>query len=237
MSGLCRTLGAAERFLTSSPLQMWKDGFRSRKTQGARCQSGSSESGGSGKKERGGRQRSWATGRVGCRGGATLFLPTPASRASTGVGDGCAFPCLLSSFLGHDFLCMYFLLRFPWCASILSRDRPAEGKGELATCPSPRGQRRRFDPQFELSPRECILSALKEAEEARDDRDKQKWTYKNSAGELVFLRDRFDRIVEGIDKYAKAVDIAVNHSPEITSLVWASARFLLQVSPGFQSPC
>jgi len=134
MSGLCRTLGAAERFLTSSPLQMRKDGFRSRKTQGARCQSGSSESGGSGKKERGRRQRSWATGRVGCRGGATLFLPTPASRASTGVGDGCAFPCLLSSFLGHDFLCMYFLLRFPWCASILSRDRPAEGKGELATC-------------------------------------------------------------------------------------------------------
>ena len=111
--------------------------------------------------------------------------------------------------------------------------------GQRGACnvPSPRGQRRRFGPQFELSPRECILYALKEAEEARNDRDKQKWTYKNSAGELVFLRDRFDRIVEGIDKYAKAVDIAVNHSPEITSLVWASARFLLQVSPGFQSPC
>ncbi|KAI5855407.1 hypothetical protein BZA05DRAFT_239288 [Tricharina praecox] len=90
-------------------------------------------------------------------------------------------------------------------------------------------ERMTFGPQFKSSPQECILSALREADAARNDRNEQKWTYKNSAGEIISLRNRFDRIVEGIDKYAKTVDIAVNHSPEVTSLVWASARFLLQV--------
>lgn len=33
-----------------------------------------------------------------------------------------------------------------------------------------------------------------------------------------------------MNKYAPIIDVAVQHSPEITALVWASARFILQVA-------
>jgi hypothetical protein len=50
---------------------------------------------------------------------------------------------------------------------------------------------------------------------------------------VVILRERFDRIVEGFNKYATIIDVVIQHHPDVTSLVWASARFLLQVSYRF----
>jgi hypothetical protein len=41
-------------------------------------------------------------------------------------------------------------------------------------------------------------------------------------------RKKYQKIVKGLDKYAGIVDVAIQHSPEITALVWAGARFLLQ---------
>lgn len=77
---------------------------------------------------------------------------------------------------------------------------------------------------------DSVFTVLVAAEAARNDKDNKKWRYTARNGEVVILRDRFDRIVDGFDKYAKVVDVAINHSPQISSLVWASARFLIQVS-------
>ncbi len=41
------------------------------------------------------------------------------------------------------------------------------------------------------------------------------------------------RILKSLDKYTQIVDVAIQHSPEITALVWASARFILQVGQAF----
>ena len=87
--------------------------------------------------------------------------------------------------------------------------------------------------ESDMASRFTVFSVLDEAEKARNDRDENKWRYTNKKGEVVILRDRFDKIVEGFHKYAKIVDIAIQHSPEITSLVWASARFLIQVLYAF----
>lgn len=42
-------------------------------------------------------------------------------------------------------------------------------------------------------------------------------------------RQRLRRILRGVEKYTKIVDTAVQHSPEVTALVWAGVRGLLQV--------
>lgn len=72
-------------------------------------------------------------------------------------------------------------------------------------------------------------SILVEAQRAQQDKDHRKWKYKRSNGQVVVFRDRFDGAVRGIATFANIVGIAINHSPEVTALVWASIRFLLQV--------
>lgn len=42
-------------------------------------------------------------------------------------------------------------------------------------------------------------------------------------------RKKYHKIVKGLDTYAGIVDVAIQHSPAITALVWAGARFLLQI--------
>jgi hypothetical protein len=74
-----------------------------------------------------------------------------------------------------------------------------------------------------------VSSVLDAAKVLREDRDDSKWRYTKKNGDVVILRDRFDKIVEGFAKYAQIIDVAIQHHPDITSLVWASARFLIQV--------
>jgi hypothetical protein len=74
-----------------------------------------------------------------------------------------------------------------------------------------------------------IQSVLDEANKARAERDESKWRYTKKNGEVVVLRDRFDKIIEGFTKYANCISITIQHQPEVTSLVWAAARFLIQV--------
>jgi hypothetical protein len=74
-----------------------------------------------------------------------------------------------------------------------------------------------------------LYSVLDAASKARAERDESKWRYTNSNGEVVILRDRFDKIIEGFTKYADCINITIQHQPEVTGLVWAAARFLIQV--------
>ena len=48
--------------------------------------------------------------------------------------------------------------------------------------------------------------------------------------EKLIGKDRLQRILRGVEKYTKIVDTAVQHSPEVTALVWAGIRGILQVS-------
>jgi hypothetical protein len=78
-----------------------------------------------------------------------------------------------------------------------------------------------------------VQSVLEEADRAHAERDESKWRYTKKDGEVVILRERFDKIVEGFTKYAGCISIEIQHQPEVTNLVWAAARFLIQVSHVF----
>lgn len=62
-------------------------------------------------------------------------------------------------------------------------------------------------------------SVLGAAHTAQEEMKAGRWQY----------REKIDGIVYGLSKYVGIVDIAVSAKPEFTALVWASARFLLQV--------
>jgi len=121
------TRGAERQCWTSSPQRMWEGWCHlwKRRTPGARCQSGSSGNGGSGKRNGRRRWRSWVPrGNWGAGEELPLFLPTPLHGISgRGVGGGrpFSFVTFLCDSLGtHRY--------FSW-------NRPGRrAKGELATC-------------------------------------------------------------------------------------------------------
>ena len=51
--------------------------------------------------------------------------------------------------------------------------------------------------------------------------ERKKWAYTDGDGNQVNVRPRMVKILAGIDKYAKIVDVAIQHSPEIR-LVYVS---------------
>jgi hypothetical protein len=75
-----------------------------------------------------------------------------------------------------------------------------------------------------------VYSVLDAANKARADRDESKWRYTKKDGEVIILRDRFDRIVEGFAKYAGFIGATTQHQqPDATNLVWVTARSLIEV--------
>ena len=61
-------------------------------------------------------------------------------------------------------------------------------------------------------------------EEAYANRWKPEWK-----GRAMVVVEQMEKILRKVDKYACIVDIAIQHSPEITALVWGGVRFLLMV--------
>ncbi|CAG8639813.1 11711_t:CDS:10, partial [Acaulospora colombiana] len=75
-----------------------------------------------------------------------------------------------------------------------------------------------------------VYSVLDAANKARADRDESKWRYTKNDGEVVILRDRFDKIVEGFTKYAGLIGSTVQRQqPEATGLVWGAAQSLVEM--------
>ncbi|KAF8473824.1 hypothetical protein BDZ91DRAFT_339378 [Kalaharituber pfeilii] len=74
------------------------------------------------------------------------------------------------------------------------------------------------------------LYLTEEDSSAKDDVKKGQWQYTNSRGERVVVVERLGRILKGVQYYAGIVDVAIQHSPETTALIWAGVRFILQVS-------
>ncbi|PVF92909.1 hypothetical protein CPB86DRAFT_877537 [Serendipita vermifera] len=75
-----------------------------------------------------------------------------------------------------------------------------------------------------------VYSVLDAANKARAERDENRWQYTKKNGEVVILREKFDKIVEGFAKYAGFLSSTTQHQqPDATSLVWVAARSLIEI--------
>ncbi|RPB25175.1 hypothetical protein L211DRAFT_848057 [Terfezia boudieri ATCC MYA-4762] len=75
---------------------------------------------------------------------------------------------------------------------------------------------------------QIVQSLITELETAhRENKDRQ-WQYKDRQGNEIVGVEHLGNILRGMEKYAKIVDTTIQHHPDITSLVWANARNILQ---------
>jgi hypothetical protein len=76
--------------------------------------------------------------------------------------------------------------------------------------------------------------AIGQVLEAIEDKRKQclenRWKYKKSNGEIVILRDIFEKMIKWVNKFKEVGDVAIQYDPGHAALPWAGVRFFLQVS-------
>ena len=58
----------------------------------------------------------------------------------------------------------------------------------------------------------------------------RRWKYKKRNGEVVILRDLFEKIAQWVNKFKEVGDVTAIFGPPPATLAWAGVRFLLQVS-------
>ena len=74
-----------------------------------------------------------------------------------------------------------------------------------------------------------IHVTIEEIKSAQKVLEQKKWYYTDRHGKKVNVGERMRRILKSVEDCAKIVDIAIQHNPDISSLVWAGARFILMV--------
>ncbi|RPA80796.1 hypothetical protein BJ508DRAFT_362250 [Ascobolus immersus RN42] len=82
---------------------------------------------------------------------------------------------------------------------------------------------------LELMQEESIFSVMNEAEILLKEKEVSSMAYIDRNGNTVHPREKLDKLLRGFNAYAKVVDVAIGHQPEIVALVWGSVRFLLQI--------
>ena len=70
------------------------------------------------------------------------------------------------------------------------------------------------------------ITKIKTEQKALEDK---KWYYTDRHGRQVDVGERVRKILRSVEDCAKIVDVAIQHHPEVSSLVWAGARFILMV--------
>jgi len=58
----------------------------------------------------------------------------------------------------------------------------------------------------------------------------KRWRYTRKSGEIVILRDLFEKVIKWINLFKEAGDMAIQYDPVHAALPWAGVRFILQVS-------
>ena len=86
------------------------------------------------------------------------------------------------------------------------------------------GQRAHMKAYTDGSPDAVMDAAI----QARDKAESSRWRCELN-GRVIVVADQMERVLRKVDKYAKIVDIVIQHSPEVTALVWGGVRFLLMV--------
>jgi len=74
-----------------------------------------------------------------------------------------------------------------------------------------------------------IHVTIEEIKSVREGLKKKKWHYTDRHGKQVDVGERMRKILRSVEDCAKIIDVAIQHHPEITALVWAGARFILMV--------
>ena len=80
-----------------------------------------------------------------------------------------------------------------------------------------------------------IHVTIKEIKDAQAVLLEKKWYYTDRHGQKVDVAERMRRILKSVEACAQIVDVAIQHHPDITALVWAGARFILMVRSSLDS--
>lgn len=75
-----------------------------------------------------------------------------------------------------------------------------------------------------------IFRTVDTLQQAFEHAKRRQRTFKNRHGEEVIISERIAQILKGMEDYAKIVDVAIQHHPEVTALIWAGVRSILMVS-------
>jgi len=76
---------------------------------------------------------------------------------------------------------------------------------------------------------ESIHVTIEEIKSAQKVLRERKWYSTDQHGRQIDVGERMGRILRSVEDCAKLVDVATQHGPEVSSLVWAGARFILMV--------
>lgn len=71
---------------------------------------------------------------------------------------------------------------------------------------------------------------IQEAENAKNKCENKQWSYENSRGEKVLVRESVNTLLVNVNKYASIDDLVMQALPGPASLVWSGLKVLLQVS-------
>ena len=82
---------------------------------------------------------------------------------------------------------------------------------------------------FGLPSQRIIEDVLIVVEEKRNVCMQKRWKYKKANGDVLILRDIFEKIVTWVSKFKEVGDAAVQYDPSHAALPWAAVRFFLQV--------
>ena len=74
-----------------------------------------------------------------------------------------------------------------------------------------------------------IEETLRQARAKREKAISKQWKFTKSNGDVIILRDVFEKIVRWVSKYTEVVGIVANTDPVHAGLPWAFIRMLLQV--------
>ena len=78
--------------------------------------------------------------------------------------------------------------------------------------------------------RQSIDEQIELIREARDNLADKQMTIQRSDGRVIIVREKINSVLKVMDKYMAIGNIAIQHNPRITALVWAGVRLGLQVS-------
>ena len=78
------------------------------------------------------------------------------------------------------------------------------------------------------SAEENIATVIKALNAIQEDDKKNRWGY-TWHGKRVVIVEHLGKILKTAERYSKVVDTAIQHQPEVTALVWAGVKAILQV--------
>jgi hypothetical protein len=64
--------------------------------------------------------------------------------------------------------------------------------------------------------------------------DAKQWKFRKRNGEVVFIRESLDQVVEWVRRFREVGDVVMQYDPAHAALPWAGCRLLLQVCQEFE---